>query len=365
MTKETVVIPYNSIEPGSDIEISFTKKQVIVDPDPANWPKPWFGGANAPWAVPIDAGIKRHPDNDKLVREYDQMCNGTINLNTHKWAVTKHYYASGTPMATMAIKRPEWCNMDSGEQISWDPSWGHGDDGDSYVTVIHPETGRCFLIWQARYNPQTNVMNCGTANIVTATGESDRSNPEADIWKKENGYMPSRAAGIALPHMLVTREELEDGEINHCFAAALPNPSRGTRVAPAIKNIGGTGSPGTGRLGTGFRFAYDIAPNELTDWAKQFNGEQRKYALAIGKAAIDYGFIIVDNGGNAERRIGSVYFEHNVSADWDSINFPKNVALGMLSNLLRAYHDKVYFLEEPDLANRNDVAVYPGVKYPK
>ena len=357
MNTSTIEIDVDSLAPGSKISISYVERDQV----PKGWEKPWFGGQNAPWAVPISAGVMTHPDNQRLVSQFREMCDGAINLNTHKWAITKHYSDASTPTVRLEVDRPEWCNLTTGDRIPWQADWNHGNDGDSYVAIIDRQTGKCFLIWKARYDIGNNVMRCGTANRVTSTGGAH--GPDGNIWTKENGYQPSRAAGIALPHMLVTREELEDGEINHCLAVALPNPSRDTRVAPAIKNIGVTGSPGRGRLGTGFRFAFEIPESDVVAWANGFRGEQRKYAAAIGHAVVEYGFIIVDNGGNRDRKIGSVYFEHDASADWDSINFPQRAAQGMLTSLLRPHVGSVYFLEEPSMEDIHDVAMYPGVNY--
>ena len=139
----------------------------VVAPDPVLPPKPFFGGRWAPWAIP-SAQIDDHPQAGKFVAEFHRMCSGEINLNTHAWAIAKYFFDEHTPRARLDIRRPDWCNLDDGGLIPWNPSWRHADDGDSYVMLVEKRTGRCYLIWQTRYDASRNLMRCGTANIVLA-----------------------------------------------------------------------------------------------------------------------------------------------------------------------------------------------------
>ena len=336
----------------------------VVTPPPADpSPKPFFGSRWAPWAIP-SAQIVDHPQSGRFLAEFHRMCSGEVNLNTHAWAIAKRYFDDSTPRARLDIRRPDWCNLDDGGLIPWEPSWRHADDGDSYTMLVEKETGRCYLIWQTSFDAARNVMNCGTANVVLE-GYKPHGSPPANIWEKANGYQPSRAAGIALPHMLVTREEVDMGLIPHCLALALPKPSRGRRFAPATKHIGGTGSPGSGRLGTGVRIAFDgMTDDELQKWLQSFPNAVRRHMQAIGRAVRDYGFLLVDNGGNGKR--GSVYFENDLTADWDGLSLTKDVMQQALFGLLKPNVGRARILAEPEFpeGDMNEMARYPDVSYP-
>ena len=129
--------------------------------------------------------------------------------------------------------------------------------------------------------------------------------------------------------------------------------------------IGRTGSPGTGRLGTGVRIAFDGIPdNELAKWLQSFPTAVRRHMQAIARAVIDYGFLLVDNGGNGKR--GSVYFEHDFTADWDSLGLTKNVMQQALYGLLKPNLNHARILAEPEFpgGDMNETARYPDIDYP-
>ena len=333
---------------------------------PADRPKPWFGGRYAPWSIPSTL-IRTHQDNERYRRQFFSLCDGSINLNTHAWAIAKYYFDDFTPRTNgLDIEYPKWCNLDQGMRLPWHPAWRHADDADSYTTLVEKDTGMCFLIWKTRYDAARNVMGCNTANVVMA-GYKPHGGPVANIWTKANGFEPSAAAGIALPHMLVTREEIDAGLIPHCLRLALPKPSRDARFNPATKSIGRTGSAEPGRLGTGVRIAFDGLTNLDVDlWSEEFPDEIGRHMATIGRAVKDYGFLVVDNGGNERRKRGSVYFENNLSADWDSIGLTGDLTLKALYSLLKPNLDKMRILAEPDFpgGDFNRTARYPGIDYP-
>jgi len=329
-------------------------------------PKPWFGSRFAPWAIPSKL-IETHLENDRYRQEFFSLCDGSINLNTHQWAIAKYYFDKYTPRTNrINIEYPKWCNLSEDTDLPWDPSWRHADDADSYTTLIEKDTGQCLLIWKTRYDATQNIMNCNTANVVMA-GYKPHGGPVANIWAKANGFEPSSAAGIALPHMLVTREEIDAGVIPHCLRLALPQPSRDTRFNPATKNIGKTGSPESGRLGTGVRIAFDgLTPLDVDLWSEEFPDDIARHMATIGRAVKDYGFLLVDNGGNDEKKRGSVYFENNLSAHWDELGLTRDLTIRAIYSLLQPNLDKMRILAEPDFpgGDFNRTARYPGINYP-
>ena len=340
------------------------KPSLVVDPDPPIHSKPFFGSRWAPWAIP-SAEIDDHPQADKFRAEFLEMCSGEVNLNTHAWAIAKYFFDEHTPRVRLDVEKPSWCNLTNQDTIPWNPNWPHATDGDSYVIIVHRQSGRCYRIWKTRYDHDRDIMRCGTASVVREHYK-DNDSPHADMFTKSNGFHTSRAAGIALGHMLTTREEMDDGLIPHCLALALPKPSRDRRFAPATKHIGGTGSPGSGRLGTGVRIAFDgMTDDELQKWLQSFPDAVRRHMQAIGRAVRDYGFLLVDNGGNGKR--GSVYFEHNITADWDGLGLTKNVMLQALFDLLVPNWNHARILAEPEFpeGDMNEMARYPGIDYPE
>lgn len=329
------------------------------------WRKPFFGGKRAPWAVPISAGLRVHPDNAKLRRQLMSMTSGAINCNAFAWAIAIYYFNAGTPSARLVVERDNWCNMGDGQTIPWHPDWEHATDGDSYVSIVDEGSGACYLVWQPRYDKARNIMRCGTANVVKTTAREHRGEIE-NIWTGEVGFRPSRAAGIAQPYGLTVPQELEAGEINHCLAVGLPKPSR-VMVPPATKKIGAAGTSDPDRLGTGYRFAFALTNDELHRWADTFSGSMRRHALTLGRCVRDYGMILVDHAGDRERRRGGIYFENDITADWESIGAPQSKLQTCLHGLLMPNMSKAWFVEEPKFPGNNidRVAVYDKVMYPE
>ncbi|MGI9492192.1 MAG: hypothetical protein ACR2QF_07325 [Geminicoccaceae bacterium] len=333
---------------------------------PAENAKPWFGSRYAPWSIPSKR-IQTHQHNDRYRGQFFYLCDGSINLNTHEWAIAKYYFNDFTPRTNgLDIEYPKWCNLGEDMRLPWDPAWRHADDADSYTTLVEKDTGKCFLIWKTRYDAARNVMRCNTATVVMA-GYKPRGGPIANIWTKGNGFEPSAAAGIALPHMLVTREEIDAGVIPHCLRLALPKPSRDTRFNPATKSIGRTGSAEPDRLGTGVRIAFDsLSHLDIDLWSEEFPDQAGRHLATIGRAVKDYGFLVVDNGGNERRKRGSVYFENNLSANWDELGLTRDLTLKALYSLLQPNLGKMRILAEPEFpeGDFNRTARYPGIDYP-
>ena len=348
------------------------KDTTTPEPKPEKWPKPTFGGRRAPWCVPSSL-VATHSENLRYKQEFWNMCDGSMNLNLYDWAITVHQFDKRTPRVVLSVQRPDWCNMMGGETIPWRDEWRIADDSDAYTTIWNPADGECFLMWQPVYDQRRRVMTVGTANVVTSTVWPDRKNPKADIRFKDNGFLPSRACGIAQPTCLTTRQEVENGLIPHVLAVGVPNPSRGVRFAPATKNIGVTGSPGTGRCGTGMRLAFDRTPEAVfRDWilGLRSGGKISQRGLesleVIGRAAIDYGVMIVDNGGNRARKTGGIQFEDDISAGWADVGLDNSAEVRTaLYSLFKMGKDHSRVLATPNFldADINETAMYAGVDY--
>lgn len=331
----------------------------VDPPEPAAWSKPWFGSTRAPWAVPSRL-IPSHPENAKLRGEFFEMCDGGVNINSHRWAIAVYRANADVPDVRIEVDKPEWCNLKTGAMVPWDAAWTNDDDADSYVSVVDWQ-GRSWSIWGTRYDRARNVLRCKCASLVLE-GYKPHGTDAANIWRKSNGFEPDAGGGFQLPAMLTMRGEIEEGRINHALRMGLPRPSKGRRFAPATKHIGGTGSDGTGRLGMGARVAFDgLALIDLEIWINRFPLEIRGHMLAIGVAVRDYGFIVVDHSATP-----SVYFENDLTANWGELGLTRDTLQTALHSLLKPNLGKARILAEPvfEGGDLNETAVYRGVEYP-
>ena len=350
-----------------------TLMEPTVPPVVGDWPKPKFGGKFAPWAIPSKY-LNKHPNNNTLVHKYLTMTNGEINCDGWKWSIALQYYDETVNWAKLNIINDSWSNLDEDRQkVPWDPSWKLPDDDDRYNSIINRSNGMCYLVWQPRYIHASNTLTCGAVNIVKTTANPD-AGTVGDIYTKENGFQPSRAAGLAQPHGLVDLGDLAWMEINHALALGLPQPYWGDTtgpwrsrfMAPATKPIGRTGSDESSRLLIGARIVYDLSDQRIESWVDGLREGFRPYAFAIAEAIRSYGMILVDNAGDRNRKRGKVYFESNITAEWE-----KNIGIteqdlqfclhGLLPNA------PFWIAEEPTFPGNdiNRVAVYPNVIYPE
>ena len=306
-----------------------------------------FGGPFAPWNIPAET-LPTAPNSEALIDKLWDHTGGRFNLNAGKWTVAVYDAAEATSHAVVKVKHPDWGNL-HGLTAPWNPAWRIPDDKDAMVSVIDFRTGHNWEYWgDTRYS--NGRLFAGSARLIQNSIDPTMDDP-ANVFAKENGFRSSRASGLPIIYMMVTREEIESGHIPHALTLLWPSPAKKMYVGPAIKGPGRMGGP-SDRLPMGTRVVWDISDQDIDAWAATLDPRIRKGMRAIAVALREYGAIGTDHGGRAESRRGAIWIEHEFSANWDEIGFSKEASFRALDPLLSRNKDRARVIAPCQMAER-------------
>lgn len=243
-------------------------------------PRPY--GPRAPWNIPVDQ-LPRHPQSAQQVERLWRDEKGArstkvqITVDTYTFPVYDARSATGpTP-----IKVLNDTNLVG--KLPWNVAWKPAPGLDAQLIVLDPDNGLEWNLHQVQYRLQT--LQAGRAYLVPG-----------DYRTREDGFPPTRGAGIPYLAMLVRPQELAAGKIEHALSMTISNISGLEYVAPATK----LEFPRGNRAGVpaGTRFALDLTDAELDRWEsrlpKRVPDDARRAARIIAQALRDYGWFITD-----------------------------------------------------------------------
>jgi hypothetical protein len=259
-------------------------------------PRPY--GPNALWNRPV-AGMPLHPESQRYV---DILWNGhptqpgRVQLTFEDFTYPVYEATPGLKLYTVRCGHPDWGNMHR-KKLPWTPAWkpSHGfwtgDDAiDSQVIVLDPTNGREWNLWQVRApDRDARIVRCGSASLIAGS-----------YWTREIGYGPPRGCGIQCLAMLTRPWEVAAGKIEHALSMPFRGIDKRAFVAPATKTDGPTAQFAVkGGVPSGTRFALRASPLQLEEWAAALPLTEigRASALVIGRALVEYGWIVTDNSG--------------------------------------------------------------------
>jgi hypothetical protein len=262
-------------------------------------------GPNASWNMPVTKFPRRLDSDTYRNRLWEIGSDRPGNFNLSFDQYTYPVYDAGTAtMQAKVVVRNNWGSNLIGKTIPWNPNWLPSSGTDGQVIILDPATGREWDLWRVSYSAGT--LSVGNGNLVPGS-----------YWTNEQGFSPSRGAGIPYLAMLVRPEEIEAGVIRHALSMPAHNIDSSLFVAPATKTDGGTFGVPNG-IPEGMRFALNVTDAEIDAWAAKLplSDVGRRSARIIATALRDYGWIITDNAGSAH-----IQFEDHATAgaEWDAL----------------------------------------------
>jgi hypothetical protein len=233
------------------------------------------------------------------------------------------------------------------------------------VSVVDFDTGRNWEFWGNTLYADGKLL-VGSGNLIQAGVDTGSGDP-ANVFSKETGYRVIRASGFPSVYLMATRAEVEQGHIPHALTLLWTKPARQRYVGPAIKGAGVTGGS-SDRLPMGTRFVWDIPDEDIDAWVATLEPSVRKGMRALAVALRDYGGVGTDHGGNADKRRGAIWVEHDFSARWDETGFSREGTFHALDALLSNNRHRVRALSPcvwPG-GDESKVCCYPqeAVDYP-
>lgn len=292
---------------------------------PETYSRPY--GPRAPWNVPVKE-LPQHPQSDlyagRLWEKAPASRAGNFNLTFGGY--TYPVYSANDALGEFPVQT-QWRTPLNGKTIPWNPAWKAAAGSDAQVIVLDPATGREWNLWQVSFDGRT--VRATNGNLVAG-----------DYRTKEDGFVPSRGAGIPYLAMLVRPEEIMQGEIRHALSMPIRNTDGRIFVPPATK-LEYPDHPPDG-IPEGMRFALRVADEQIEAWIaslpKELPVQTRFSARVIARALRDYGWFITDTSGGAH-----LQFEDRISAGekWEALGldhreirgkeYPRDLLDGLLT----------------------------------
>jgi hypothetical protein len=282
------------------------------DPTPTPSPTPAPSGAQyydakSPWNTPIPAGTPSAAGSSSMISAVSGK--GLLTSDPDQYAGPLYKVNNSMPLKTVNITGT-WSAYDNGDQSrvgSTDPRMGQvrmpasfspspGSDG--HIILLNTDTGEEIAFWQFENNGGSMSATNGY-RYSTRAGFYGRLAGNASTGQTSGG---GRGAGTPYLAGMVTREEVDRGEIPHALAIALNMPRPNEVVYPAAKTDGA----GTAAMPPeGSRLQLDASFDE----SKLSSPIAQKIARALKR----YGAYVIDNSGSQK-----VYMEDRITAHWPS-----------------------------------------------
>lgn len=217
---------------------------------------------------------------------------------------------------------------------------------DAQMIVVNKATGQTWDLWRVYVDvPNKKVYINGGSVIGTEVDRSVPGNATANIYTKENGWIPSRGMGMPYLMGLVVPEEIAAGEITHALSMPSNSIAKTFFLPPATKlEHPATTEPNNHPIPEGMRFCLNASasgygtPEEAVDaWITAYHASKstqiKAFARIVGIALFKYGWFITDTSQNAgwqfesTRSAGSLWTDLGIDLSTSTI---QNLMDGLL-----------------------------------
>ncbi len=200
------------------------------------------------WNEPASTDAPVDPSSAALVAALDEevgaesQAGGGPNLNTIDYSVPIYTVPADQPTVRVQLVGH---STHHSLQAAWDavplpPDAQPAAGSDKHLVVWQPSTGRLWEFWRLERTPVGWRAEWGGAmrHVRRNPGVYGRG-----AWPGAESSWGGDASSLSLAGGLITLEDLEDGQINHALAMAVPNARAGTYASPARRTDGKSASP--------------------------------------------------------------------------------------------------------------------------
>ncbi len=252
-----------------------------------------FFSSTSFWNEPVPADAALDPRSAPLVAALAEEAEAEVregrgpNFNTVNYSVPIYTVPESQPTVTVQLVGHPY---EQALRAAWAavplPPGAHPASGtDKHLVVWQPSTGRMWEFWHLEETPGGVWQAMWGGAMQNVSSDLGVYGPEA--WPGAETSWGGSASSLSLAGGLVTFEDLEDGEINHALAMAVPNVRAGVYASPAQRTDGISTSPLSLPEGAHLRLnpALNLATLHLS-----------RLGLMLAEAAQKYGIFIRSSG---------------------------------------------------------------------
>ncbi len=220
-----------------------------VEPPPVAPGGPFrFFSTSSFWNEEVPANSELDPNSSSIVKAFneqvssEQETEGGPSIATTDYSVPLYTVPAGQPTVTVKLNHT---HPPPALQSAWDavplPSYAQSAAGtDKHLVVWQPSTDRLWEFWRLEDTAYGWQAEWGGA-MQNVSSNPGVYGPEA--WSGAEASWGGDASSLSLAGGLITLEDLEDGQINHALALAVPNVRAGAYASPAKRTDGYSTSP--------------------------------------------------------------------------------------------------------------------------
>jgi hypothetical protein len=209
-------------------------------------------------------------------------------INTTAWSVPIYTVPADQPevKVTLVNASPTIALQSAWDTVPLPADAQPAAGADKHLVVWQPSTDRLWEFWHLEQTP------IGWQAASGGAMEKVSSNPgfyDHKAWRGAKPWWGASGSSLSLAGGLITLEDLEQGQINHALAMAIPNVRAGVFASPAERTDGESTEPLSLPEGAHLRLDPSLNLESL---------HLPRLTLMMAEAAQRYGIIIRDKASN-------------------------------------------------------------------
>jgi hypothetical protein len=253
-----------------------------------------FFSPSSVWNHPVPANASLDPRSAAMVTAFEEgialerLSGGGPGVNTTDYSVPIYTVPVGQPTVRVRLisrrREPALQAAWNAVPLPQDALPAAGTDG--HLVLWQPSTDRLWEFWQLARGADGWQANWGGA-MRHVSSNPGVYGPKA--WRGAKRSWGASASSFSIAGGLITLEDLEQGQINHALAMAIPDVRAGVYAAPARRTDGKSADPRSLPEGAHLRLdpTLNLARLHLP-----------RFTLMIAEAAQRYGIIVRDTASH-------------------------------------------------------------------
>jgi hypothetical protein len=236
----------------------------------------------------------------EITTEQEEKTGPTVN--TTSWSVPIYTVSASEPKLKVTL---ESASSSPALQAAWQavplPAEAHPAEGsDKHLVVWQPSSNELWEFWGLE------KVEAGWRAAWGGAMEKVSSNPGVygpQAWSGATTSWGASSTSLSIAGGLITLEDLEEGQINHALAIAIPEPRAEVYAAPAQREDGFSTSPEAIPEGAHLRLdpSLDLAALKLPHFTLMLAQAAQRYGIFVRDRAANVAFYAQDptpNGSN-------------------------------------------------------------------
>ncbi len=252
-----------------------------------------FFSASSVWNQPLAANAPLDPDSSQMIAGFQRLLAAEVSEARGPWINTS---SSSVPIYSVAADQPTVAvTLANSPHASLSEAWARvplpagarpGQGSDAELVLYQPSSDRMWEFWRLAHT-ETGWRAAWGGAIAHTSQNPGVYGPQA--WPGAETSWGASASSLSIAGGLITLKDLQEHQIDHALAAAIPDAAAGIYTSPAQRTDGRSTAPDAIPEGAHLRLDPTLQLTSL---------HLPPLTLMIAQAAQRYGIIIRDYAPN-------------------------------------------------------------------